>query len=110
VREEGWLWVELMPDASYGDLSKFHRVFPKRVPIPKDVRKELKALRDEYDELAADIDDVDEAGSETRSKLELLQKRIDELTPKQIWSGRRLQAAAQSSVLTMAARLKWGAV
>jgi len=78
VREEDCLWVELMPDAGYSELSK-------RKSISKDVRKELKRLCTEYDELVEALDDRDDADEETNAKLDGLQKLVDELTPPEVW-------------------------
>lgn len=87
VQGEGWLWVELMPDAGYGDISKFERVYPKRKAISKVVRAELKRLGDQYDELTESLEN-DDVDAEAQAGLDALQARIDELTPPEIWSNK----------------------
>jgi ParB family chromosome partitioning protein len=72
VSAEGWSWVDFAPDADYGTLGRFKRVYPVAAPLAENDQAELDRLTQEYDALA----DEDNADDDRLSELE---QRIDEL-------------------------------
>lgn len=52
VRNEGWGWVEIMPDFDHAALGGMGRVYPERKPLAPEVQAEIDRLALRYDEIA----------------------------------------------------------
>jgi ParB family chromosome partitioning protein len=76
VRDEGWKWVEIVPDFDYEQRLAYVRRHPHPVPLTEAAETELAQLQKEYDELA---DLFDGADDEMEQKLDTLLDRINEL-------------------------------
>lgn len=91
VREEGWKRVDVMPEADYSVISSFTRLHPERVPLSKKARKELDRLAKQYDKLAENGDEDNEALAEQLSEIE---RRIEEINATaERWSAKTLAKA-----------------
>jgi ParB family chromosome partitioning protein len=76
VRDEGWKWVEIVPDFDYEQRLAYVRRHPHPVPLTEAAETELAQLQSEYDELADQFDGTDD---EMEQKLETMLDRINEL-------------------------------
>jgi len=87
VSDEGWHWVETMPDADYATLAGFRELHPSRIPLNDADQQELDRLSEEYDALLEN-DDADQ------DRLSELEQRIDELNDgTEIWPPETLAVA-----------------
>jgi len=80
VRQEGWLWVEMWPEADFERLNQFGRAKTIAVRLSKKDEKRLTKLGERYDELVSLVeDDSEQEGSDeldrVSEELEALQAR-----------------------------------
>lgn len=70
VRDEGWSWVEVMPETDYGALAKFGRVKAGEIALSDEDEARLTTLAERYDELVAALEEQeDEAMSAELDKI-----------------------------------------
>lgn len=86
VSAEGWSWVDIVPDADYGFIAGFKRLYPDRAALSDEEQTERDRLSQEYDELI-ESDDADE------ERLAALEQRIDALIGSETWPASTLSLA-----------------
>lgn len=59
LRSEGWQWVEVHLEFDYGRLSRFDRSEPVELALSKTEERRLAKLAKRYDELVAELEEVD---------------------------------------------------
>jgi ParB family transcriptional regulator, chromosome partitioning protein len=95
VRQEGWSWVEILPDlASFETLPEFGQVRGKRQPLPARQAKAVAKLERERDAL----NDDDELTEEQTGRLEALDAEIAALSDAAVTFSDRQKARAGAIV------------
>jgi ParB family chromosome partitioning protein len=86
VADEGWDWVEIVPDADYSVFAQYFRLYPESVFASEAEQAEHETLSAEYDLL---IDD-DEAHTE---RLDEIDRRLQEIETIERWPAETLATA-----------------
>jgi len=83
IREEGWKWLEIIPDCSWDDIRKFDKLPGKRQPLSKKQTADIKRLSAEHD----DLSEIDEPSVEQLRRMDAIEDEIAALreTP-MIWT------------------------
>jgi ParB family chromosome partitioning protein len=94
VRQEGWRWVEIIPDLAYDTLSRYGRVKGKARPLPaREAKAQAKALAKAEKALEA-LHEQDELTEEEADRLDALDAEVEALsTPVMVWSDRQMARA-----------------
>ena len=86
VRQEGWNWVEIMPDADFDALRSFGEAKGKAQPMTAKQEKALAKAEREADKLR----ELDELTDEQSERLDALDAEIETLSePVYLWSDRQ---------------------
>jgi ParB family transcriptional regulator, chromosome partitioning protein len=86
VRQEGWQWVEIMPEIGIETLRRFGELRGKREPLPAKQAKALAKAEREADKLR----EIDELNDGEAERLEALETEIETLSEHTyIWSDRQ---------------------
>lgn len=100
VKAEGWSWVSVAADFSYEEKSRFDRVFPDRVRLPKKKAALLRKLTAQYDNLAEKLE-ANEHDARAQAAIVKVQTRIEALEALTIkWPSKALSKAG--AVITIA--------
>ncbi len=84
LRDQGWSFVETLAEEDYSYLSRFGRVPPTDMDLPKKDEKRLDQLAERYDELVSALED--EENEDVRAELDRLESQIDALRArKEVW-------------------------
>jgi len=85
IRKEGWKWVEIIPEFSYEEKSKFQRRYAELEPLPPKQQAKLDQLQQEYDSLCDQWSDSSE-DEEQPARLAELEEIIGNLNDRdEIW-------------------------
>jgi ParB family transcriptional regulator, chromosome partitioning protein len=96
VRQEGWKWVEIMPDPAAVDLDGFGETKGKAQPLPPKQAKALAKAEREADKLR----ELDELDDDEAERLDACEAEIAALSERSyIWSDR--QKARAGAILTV---------
>lgn len=87
VSAEGWSWVEIAPDAGYGEFASFKRVQPVRAPLSEADQAELDDLSQTYDALVESDEYEEDRLAELEQRMAAINDRYD------TWSGEKLARA-----------------
>jgi ParB family chromosome partitioning protein len=96
VRQEGWPWVQILPDADFDTLRLFGEVKGKRQPLPAKQAKALAKAECEADRLR----EAEELTDEEAERLDVLEAEIAVLSEHEyVWSDR--QKARAGAVISL---------
>jgi ParB family chromosome partitioning protein len=96
VRQEGWQWVQILPDADFDTLRSFGEVKGKRQPLPAKQAKALAKTEREADRLR----EAEELTDEEAERLDVLDAEITVLSEHEyVWSDR--QKARAGAVISL---------
>jgi ParB family chromosome partitioning protein len=96
VRQEGWPWVQILPDADFDTLRSFGEVKGKRQPLPAKQAKALAKAEREADRLR----EADELTDKEAERLDVLEAEIAVLSEHEyVWSDR--QKARAGAVISL---------
>jgi len=95
LRQEGWAWVEIWPEADFERLNHFGRARTVTVKLSKKEEKRLSKLGQRYDELVTALED--EGEQEASAELDCVSEELQALQAKTIaWAD---NAKAEAGVI-----------
>ncbi len=81
IRQEGWAWVEAMPEHDYEYLARFRRVPPDQDGLTSEERQRRDALSEQYDAMIGELED--DAPEDEQLQLDRIEAELSELSSRE---------------------------
>ncbi len=84
IKTEGWKWVEAALSFPYGHTAGLRRLGPVQAAVDEGEAQRIAALREKYDELAAEHEGAEELPEEVDAQLAELEREVEAFDAKQL--------------------------